>query len=340
MSGGGISAMARETAETPAVAARLVARRAEFHALAAGIDLDRARVAVICGRGSSGHAGIHLRYLIETRLGLPVSQTAPSILTAYDRPLRLDGALFIVISQSGASPDMVAATQAARAVGAQTLAIVNVADSPVAAAAERVVALGAAPELAVAATKSVVGSMAAGAELVAALAGDEALHRALDRLPERLGRAAALDWSALATLLQDAACSYVCARGFGLGTAREIALKVAETICKPALAYSAAELRHGPRAAVTARTPALVLRLADATAGTVDAIASDLSAGGVPVLLAGGPGSALPWIGDDHAATDAIAMLAPAYRAIEAAARRLGFDPDHPPYLSKVTKTF
>ncbi len=89
----------------------------------------------MCGRGSSGHAGVHLRYLIETRLGIAVSAAAPSIVTNYRKPSAMAGALFVVISQSGRSPDLVAATQAAREAGAITLALVNDTTSPVAAAA-------------------------------------------------------------------------------------------------------------------------------------------------------------------------------------------------------------
>jgi glucosamine--fructose-6-phosphate aminotransferase (isomerizing) len=331
--------MARETGECPAVVAGVLARRGEITAVARRIDLDRARVAVICGRGSSGHAGTHLRYLIETRLALPVSAAAPSVTTLLQRPLRLDGALFVVVSQSGGSPDLVQATVAARASGAQTLALVNHTESPVARAAEHVIGLGAGPERAVAATKSVVAAMAAGSVLVAALAGDAELAAALDRSPERIGRALGLDWSAAGAAFAAAPCLYVTARGYGLGAVREIALKCAETLRLPAFGYSAAELRHGPRAAVTARTPVLALRLPDATAPAVDALAGDLRQAGVPVFSVGGPGGGLPWIGDDHAAIDAIVMLPAAYLMIERTARALGHDPDRPPHLAKVTRT-
>src|SRR5437762_13579689 len=113
-----MSAMARETAESADVVRRLLARQGAISDVARALDVASARLAVICGRGSSGHAGVYLRYLIETRLGLPVSATAPSVTTALHRPLKLEGALFIVISQSGESPDLVAATQAARDSGA------------------------------------------------------------------------------------------------------------------------------------------------------------------------------------------------------------------------------
>ena len=340
MSDPAFSAMARETCETAEVAGRILRGRHAIAAIAGHLDIGAAPLAVLCGRGSSGHAGVFLRYLIETRLHLPVSASAPSVITAFRKPLSLDRALFIVISQSGQSPDLVAATQSARDSGARTVAIVNVVASPVADAAEFVIPIDAGVEHSVAATKTVVGSMAAGAELIAALADDATLRSALDRLPERLARAAALDWSQVAGDLGNASAVFVASRGLGLGPAREIALKLAEILRLPALGFSAAELQHGPRAALSAKTPVILMRLNDETAATVDQLADDLRAGGITLHLCGGPHSSLPWIGDDDAATDAITMLVPAYRMIERTARFWGFDPDRPPQLSKVTETF
>lgn len=331
--------MARETGESADAVRRVLADRGAIAGIVRAIDIGRTPLAVICGRGSSGHAGVYLRYLIETRLGLAVSATAPSVTTALRRPLKLEGALFIVISQSGASPDLVAATEAARRGGARIVAIVNQPDSAVARAAHHVLPMQAGEERSVAATKSVIASMAAGAALVAAIAGDRDLDAALQRLPGRLEAALELDWTSELVRLSEASCAFVAGRGFGLGPAREIALKLAETLRMPALGYSAAELLHGPRAAVSAATPVLALRLADDTAAAVDSLVENLRADGIPVAACGGPQCDLPWIGDDIPATDAIAMLAPAYRLIEATARARGFDPDRPPHLSKVTKT-
>lgn len=331
--------MAREIAEIPAAARRLLAQGAAFDAAAASVRAKAPAFAVICGRGSSGHAGVHLRYLIETHLGLAVSAAAPSVVTSYGRPSALAGALFVVISQSGGSPDLVAATRAARAAGALTLALVNETASPVAEAADGVIPLAAGPERAVAATKTVVSSMLAGARLVAALAGDGGLLQACAEAPERLADALTLDWSAWGASLGSARAAFIAARGYGFGPAREIALKLSETVRLPALGYSAAELRHGPRAAIAPDTPVLALRQDDATADTVDGLVADLAAAGEPVFNAGGPASGLPWIGDGHPVLDPVVMLVPAYRAIEAATRAKGYDPDNPPFLQKVTRT-
>jgi glucosamine--fructose-6-phosphate aminotransferase (isomerizing) len=262
------------------------------------------------------------------------------VITAFRKPLALRNALFIVISQSGRSPDLVAATQSARESGARTVAIVNAVNSPVADAAEFLLPIEAGPEHSVAATKTVIGSMAAGAALIAELTRDSALGSTLDRLPERLQRALKLDWSVIATNLADATAVFVASRGLGLGSAREIALKLAEILRLPALGFSAAELNHGPRAALSSRTPVVMMRLMDETAIAVDRLASELRESGIAVHLCGGPRGTLPWLADDDPTIDAITMLIPAYRMIEQTSRTWGFDPDHPPQLSKITETF
>jgi glucosamine--fructose-6-phosphate aminotransferase (isomerizing) len=333
------SAMARETAEIPAAAERLLARTDVFAAIAERIEQAKPRIVVFCGRGSSGHVGVYLRYLFETRLGLLASAAAPSVVTAYRRPPQLHGALFVVVSQSGRSPDLVNATQVARKFGALTLAIVNDENSPAAAASELVLPIGAGAEHSVAATKTVTLSMIAGARLVTALARDDDLNDGLKHLPPRLSGALDCDWSAWAESAAGAPAAFVVGRGYGLGCVREIALKVSEILRVPALGYSAAELRHGPRASITPATPVLVLRQDDEAAATVDELVRDLNDAGESVFAAGGAAGTLPWIGDGHPVCDPVLMLIPAYRAIEAAARRRGFDPDNPPYLSKVTRT-
>ena len=333
------SAMARETAEIPAAAERLLARADLFAEIAKRIEEAKPRIVVFCGRGSSGHAGVYLRYLFEARLGLLASASAPSVVTAYRRPPDMRDALFVVISQSGRSPDLITATEVARKSGALTLAIVNDEHSPAAAASELVLPIGAGDERAVAATKTVVLSMIAGARLVAALGRDDDLTDGLRDLPRRLASALGCDWSAWAGSAACAAVSFVVGRGYGLGCVREIALKVSEILRVPALGYSAAELRHGPRASVTQATPMLVLRQNDEAAAAIDDLVRDLQGTGERVFVAGGAAQTLPWIGDGHPVFDPVVMLVPAYLAIEAAARRRGFDPDNPPHLSKVTRT-
>ena len=331
--------MAREIREIPIATERLLAGHDLVATVADRIRDADPRVVVISGRGSSGNVATFLRYLFEVRAGLLVSNSAPSVVTSYQRTIDMREAIFIVISQSGRSPDLVMGAQSARKTGALTIAIVNDVTSPVALACELTLPVGAGPEHAVAATKSVVLSMVRGAQLIAALTSDHALRENIKQLPQRFSQALTCDWSAWSDSLASARAAFVIARGYGLGSAREIALKVAETMRLPASGYSAAEVRHGPLAAAGAQTPLLVLRQNDGSSGMVDALIADLRARKLNVFSAGDPRGTLPWIGHDDPICDAIAMVLPAYAAIEQAARDHGFDPDHPPYLSKITET-
>jgi len=332
--------MATEIGESADVVANIVRNCPATREIARRIGLGSTSLCVVCGRGSSGHAGVFLRYLVETRLLIPVSASAPSVITAFRTALMLRHALFIVISQSGRSPDLVAATRSARSAGARTIAIVNATSSPVAAEAEFVIPIEAGPEHSVAATKTVIGAMAASAGLVAELADNRSLWAALNRLPQRLQRALALDWSEISDDLAKASAVFVASRGLGLGSAREIALKLSEILRLPSIGLSAAELQHGPRAALSSRTPVLMMRLKDETAAAVDALAEELREQKIALHLCGGPHGSLPWLSEDDPATDPITMLVPAYRMIELTARVRGFDPDRPPRLSKITETF
>jgi len=333
------TAMAREIREIPLTAERLLAEHELVATVADRIRHANPGVVVISGRGSSANAGTFLRYLFETRAGLLVSTSAPSVLTTYGRSIDMRNAVFIVVSQSGRSPDLVAGARSARESGALTIAIVNDVASPVAEACELTLPVGAGPERAVAATKSVVLSMVISGQLIASLTSDRALSEKIKQLPQRFSRALGCDWSAWSGSFAAARAAFVIGRGFGLGPAREIALKIAETMRLPALSYSAAEARHGPLAAAGPETPLLVLRQNDGSSAMVDALIADLRARKLNVFSVGDPGGTLPWIGNDDPICDAITMLLPAYVAIEQAARDRGFDPDNPPNLTKITET-
>ena len=334
------SAMAREIAEVPAATERLLSGPRHVVAAARRIREFDPRFVVICGRGSSGHVGTFLRYLIEVRARLLVSFSAPSVVTTYRRTHDMRQILFVVISQSGRSPDLIASTEQARRSGALTVALVNDPNSPVAAATELVVPIEAGPERSVAATKTVALSMAQCAQLVAYVTADQDLMTGIERLPRRFHAALSCDWTAWGSCLHAARAAFVVARGYGLGTAKEIALKLNETMQLPASGYSAAEFRHGPLAAVTSNTPLLALSSGETASHLVDRLVHDMSDRRLNAFAAGGAEGTLPWIGDDDPACDAIAMLLPAYIAIERAARAQGFDPDRPTSLVKVTETF
>ena len=207
---------------------------------------------VTCARGSSDHAATYAKYVIETKAGLLVSSAAPSVSSVYAATQMLEGTLFIAISQSGASPDLVRTADAARQAGAFVVAIVNVTSSPLAAIADVVLPMHAGPEKSVAATKTYIASLTAILQLVAHWTEDGELLTALETLPLNLSAAWACDWAPAAAKLLDARNFFVVGRGVGFGVAQEAALKFKETCGLHAEAYSAAEVKHGPMAIVNA----------------------------------------------------------------------------------------
>src|SRR5206468_8051908 len=113
---------------------------------------DDVRYILIASRGSSSNAARYAQYLLGRANRVPVTFSTPSLFTVYGQPPRLDGALVVGISQSGASPDVGSLLAEARRQGRPTIAITNDAESPLAQAADEVLELEAGDERAVAAT--------------------------------------------------------------------------------------------------------------------------------------------------------------------------------------------
>src|ERR1700755_2733833 len=119
------TAMAQEIREIPTTAERLLAKQDSIVTVANRIRQADPRVVVISGRGSSGNAGTLLRYLFEARAGLLASTSAPSVMTTYGQSIDMRNAVFIVISQSGRSPDLVMGARAARGSGGPPNSVVK-----------------------------------------------------------------------------------------------------------------------------------------------------------------------------------------------------------------------
>lgn len=343
MSGQQISHMAREVAEIPQAVARFLDRSRP--AVAKAAQALRARdpgVIATVARGTSDHAATYLKYAIELAVGIPVASVGPSIASIYRRPLRLNGAACIGISQSGQSPDIVEMMRAAGQGGALTIAITNFADSPMAQVSNHCLPLQAGEEKSVAATKTFISSVTAGLALLADWQGDADLAKAVAALPEALAKAVALDWSPLSARLVRAESTYVLGRGPGYAVASEAALKMKETCGLHAEAYSAAEVLHGPAALAQSRFPVLALGVQDAALPQLLATAERLAAQGADVFVTGGASKGavtLPTVPDLHPLVAPLVLAATYYAFVEGLARRRGFDPDKPPHLRKVTET-
>lgn len=337
------SRMQIETGEAPqAVARQLAAEHAAFAELGAELRHRPPLSLLTVARGSSDHAAHYMAYLVTARLGRLVASLPMSLVTLYHARLVCDGLVALAFSQSGQSPDLVAPIGQMQRQGARTIAFVNDPGSPLAQAAQRVFPLHAGPELSVAATKSYIAQLVAGASLVAAWQQDPEFAAALADLPGALERAAGQDWAAGVEALAGAERLYVIGRGTGLAVAMEAALKFKEVCGIQAEAFSGAEVQHGPMALVEHGFPLLILApRGPAQAGLLE-LAGQMRARGARVLVAapaGTPGSELDIVPSGSADLDPITTVQSFYRMVETLARTRGLDPDRPRHLNKVTRT-
>jgi len=351
--------MRREIESIPAVVERFLREGpSEVAEAARAVKAAKPAFVALVARGTSDHAALYLRYLIESTLGIPTGLVAPSITTIYRASIDWGPGIVIAVSQSGRSPDLVAVIEAARAAGATTITIANDATSPLATGAAHVIDCRAGEERAVAATKSYVAQLAAGAALVAALEPGGRLAGALPAMPAVLAAALAAAERVIdddAEIVEEFAWnerSIVISRGFDFATALETALKLKETGRLFAEGYSSADFSHGPVVLSATDVPVLAIRPTGSMGVAVDeGIDAATAGGGRPWVVTGvhdsgrraGPGSRrrveLPLPEDLPEALGPLATILPGQLLAEAVARRRGYDPDAPPGLHKVTLT-
>jgi len=249
--------------------------------------------------------------------------------------------MVLTISQSGRSPDLLAAAERASASGALLVAMINDEASPLAEMADLLIPLAAGQERSVAATKSFIASLAATLDLLAAWTEDDSIDAALEALPGTLSASWKMNWSAALPALSESDAIYIAARGHGLAIAQEAALKLKETCGMHAEAFSAAEVRHGPMAVVREGLPVLLFGQHDESLPSVAELAEEFASRRAAVISAGvpdAPGIRLSMLEADPLITP-ILQIASFYRLANALAFARGRDPDRPPHLSKVTET-
>lgn len=348
--------MAAEMAEQPAVLRRLIARADAIAEEVRALAPSPLHGSAIVARGSSDHASVYGRYLLELASGRPVSLAAPSLHLLYDAQVDYTGQLAVAVSQSGRTPEIVATLERLGAAGARTLAITNDAASELAGAAGGVIALEAGAELAVPATKTVTAQLLAFALIARGLAtASSGSVRPTDRtrrlpfsddelraLPEAV--AAVLEdpapARAAARALRDDTRLVVTARGLLYGAALESALKLQETAAIAADGLSSADLRHGPITIVEAGFPVIAVSAGDGPAAAdVAELVGLLRERGARVLTVAPHAAAdLPLPAVTEGLAPIVAVVRAQQLAFELALLR-GRDPDAPANLSKVTAT-
>ncbi len=342
------SAMLREIGEQPEAVERTINRLVPLAGDIARLG-DGVRHVLFIARGSSDNAAVFAQYLCTVRAGRLSTLASPSVATAYDARVPLDGVLAVAVSQSGRTEEIVQTLAWARAGGARTVAVTNDGDSPLAVGADLALVTEAGVEEAVPATKTYTTQLAALAVLGLSLGPEpERELLGLSAVPEAI--TAALGTSAaaeeMAHRLTYVQGMVVSGRGYAASTALELSLKLKEACYVTAIGHSYADLLHGPIAVVDADTPALLVAADEGPVlAGMTALAHRCQEVGSHVYGIGGdagfaaacravlPASSLP----EHLAP--LAMIVPGQLLVEALARAKGLDPDVPRGLRKVTQT-
>lgn len=335
--------MAREIEEIPDVLDRQIADGLELY-IEAGrkAGASKPRGFVTCARGTSDHAATFLKYIIETKTGLPVASIGPSVASVYNTNLKFADFVCVTISQSGGSPDLVALQNAARKGGAHTIAILNETDSPVGRRADTVLPVHAGPEIAVAATKSFVSSLFAILGFVAGFTNDKHLENHLRTFPADARKALSCDWAKANIPIARAGSVFTVGRGPNLAVAAEAALKLKETCRIHAEVFSAAEVLHGPVVLADRRFSTLLFDPEDSSQSSVCATAKAMRSKGTSAFSISTQDnlqSSLLVPPVTHDLLLPLVQIIAFYKFVELLAGNLGENADAPDGLRKVTVT-
>ncbi|HEX7295537.1 MAG TPA: glutamine--fructose-6-phosphate transaminase (isomerizing) [Pyrinomonadaceae bacterium] len=230
-------------------------------------DFKRFSSIKIAACGTSWHAGLAGKYMIEQLARIPVDVDYASEFR-YRSPVMGEDTLLLVISQSGETADTIAALREAKELGSKVLAICNVQGSMIVREADGTILTHAGPEIGVASTKAFTGQMIALyllglylGQLRGALSGEEARYHAqeLAELPVKLEHLLN-DSDGIEELSKEFFRStdfLYLGRGINFPVALEGALKLKEISYIHAEGYPAGEMKHGPNALIDERLPVL-----------------------------------------------------------------------------------
>ena len=248
---------------------------------------------VIVACGTSWHAGLVGREMIEELAGIPV-QVEYASEYRYRRPLTVPGTLTIAISQSGETADTLEAMRAARAAGSRVVGLVNVVGSTIARECSGGIYLHAGPEIGVASTKAFTSQLVALALLGLYLGRERGLDEVRGRdlvcrliqLPQLVTRALALEPAvrALAERFAQAPNFLYLGRGVNFPAALEGALKLKEISYIHAEGYPAAEMKHGPIALIDENMPVVFVAPRDGVYAKVRSNMQEVKARGGRII--------------------------------------------------------
>jgi glucosamine--fructose-6-phosphate aminotransferase (isomerizing) len=341
--------MWNEIQEQPEVLGRcLGSNKAVIQKLVEEIKSRNIESIYIAARGTSDHAGIYGKYVIESVVGIPVGLAAPSVQTIYYKSINFRNCLVMAISQSGKAADALEVLKDANKQGALTVSITNFTDSPLAEEAKYHLFCDAGLEKSVAATKTFTTEMILLAQLAAEWSNNNDLKKELSELPGKLTRV-----FEISDTIKEKAERYrfinecfVLSRGINYPIALESALKIQETTYTRAKAFATSDFQHGPIAMIDRNIPVVMYIPGGPCYDDVLSMAKRLKESDIELIVVSDRQEALdlgttafkiPEIGND--------IISPFYNVIVAQmfAMRLalakGLDPDSPRGLKKITVT-
>lgn len=343
-----MSYMLDEIRQQPDVIGRLVhSERRNAAEIASEIERRDICLVIMVARGTSDHAAIYGKYLLEIHNHRAVALADPSVFTLYDAELNLCRALVIGISQSGEATDVAEYLERSKRSGALTLAISNEPGSTITRIADHTLLCHSGKEHGVAATKTYVSTLAALYLLSASLAHESRVDNLLACADSiRSALEIEVHVAARAERYRYMEAGVVLGRGLNYCTALETALKLEETSYVGMQAYSAADFLHGPIAAVHEGDPCFIIAPPGKTLATMADIAARLRERGAETVVLSSEdellsGATTPLRMDvrvDEELSPLIYIIPGQLLAYHLAATR-GYDPDRPRGLSKVTLT-
>ncbi len=244
----------KEIREQPSVLRSIEEKNKDtIRALVADIKSRNITNVYFAARGTSDHACIYAQYLYGIHLGIPSGLATSSVISKYECSLKLENALVIGVSQSGAAEDVLCVLKNGNACNTITVAITNNADSIMAKEAKYTLLCNAGPEYSIAATKTFTSQMYVLALLCAEWSGNEKLLCALRKVPDAVEEMLNYVPEKIEEYIQRyryLSAATVLGRGFMYPIALEGALKVLETNQVKMKGYPISDFYHGPLAQI------------------------------------------------------------------------------------------
>lgn len=249
-------------------------------------EIKKAGGITVVGCGTSYHAGMIFRYLMEKYDVIPVRVDIASE-ASYFKPK--PGSLVVAVSQSGETADTLAALRQAKSSGCTTMAVTNVCGSSITRVADYCLFMRAGPEISVAATKSFIAQVAVFMRLVDELS-DNALSGSFSVMHRVIEECLMTDVDDAVSMCMEAKSLFFIGRGPYYPVSLEGALKMKEITYIHAEGYPAGELKHGPFSLLDESTPVVAVCPEHGSRALMLSNIREIKSRGAPVIALGSAG--------------------------------------------------